>query len=213
MYQELANGIFETITMVLISGIFTVILSIPLGAYLGTNHNTHSGLSKITKKALNQMINLASQIPYLFVMIALLPILNKVFGKNYTNLYAIIIMSLAAIPLLTTSIANSLKNVPASLIETARTLGASPKQVTTKFLIPEAKIEIFNAIKRIFINLLSFATIAGALGAGGLGNIAMQRGYYSFQAKYVIGSIICLLVIIGIINLTFKLLTPKSAVN
>lgn len=200
MLPELISALEETLFMVFTAGLLTWVIGLPLGALLSVSRPNQMLDNHLLYNFLKIFINITSSIPYVILMVATIPLTQAMMGSEEGSIAAILPLTLAAIPLFAQSTANALNQVPKGLIEAAESVGATPFQIIYKVLVPESLPNIIHALTGTLVHLVGFSAIAGALGAGGLGGLAVHKGYYSFQTDYIIAIVVTLMIIIHIIQ-------------
>ena len=194
MFTIILSAYEETLSMILISGILAVLLGLPLGFLLYGSTNKQFCANKLLYYAFHLPITLINSTPYLLITIFSFPLLKFLVENNTPNATAAIVpLTIAAIPYYSLLTFDAIKKLPTELLEIAKTLGASPLQAILKIYIPEMLPTLVNALGKTLIQLISYSTIAGVFGAGGLGYLLMQKGYYSFELSYVV---ICTLLLV-----------------
>jgi len=201
MLHELLSAVEETLFMVFTSGLLTWIIGLPLGAYLSITRPHHLLGNAFIHKPLSLIMKTALSIPYLVFMIALIPFTRYLTGAQEGTLAAILPLTLAGIPHFAKLTENAINKIPQGLIETAQSVGATPFQTIYKVLIPEALPEIIQGLTSTLNHLLGFSLIAGTIGAGGLGNLVIVKGYYKFQVEYIAATIAILMLLTLILHL------------
>jgi len=196
MRQELFNALTETLLMVSVSGIFTLVIGLSLGILITLTGPKQIFANRILHKILETMIRGAQSLPYVIFMIILMPITGYLMSKKESWLVAILPLSLATIPYFAHQCQEAFNKIPASLIELTTFLGARPIPMIRKVLLPEAWPGIIQAFTNTLVQLVGYSAIAGLLGAGGLGSLAIQKGYPNFQARYVFATAIILILFI-----------------
>ncbi len=187
MLTILINAFEETLSMVLIASLLTVIFGLPLGFLLYGSTNKQFFANKILHYAFRLPITFLSSTPYLIITIFSIPFIKSLIDTNTGNPTAAILpLTLAAIPLYSLSTFEAIKKLPLELSETIKTLGATPWQAILKIYLPEILPALVQAMAKTLNQLISFSTIAGLFGAGGIGALIMQKGYYSFELNYVV---------------------------
>lgn len=200
MLHELFNALEETLFMVFTAGLLTWIIGLPLGALLSVTRQEQMMENYLIHKGLHFFINTTSSIPYIILMIAAIPLTQTLMGTEEGSIAAIVPLTLAATPLFARLTSNALDQVPEGLLEAALSVGASKFQIIYKVLIPEALPNIISGLTTTLVHLVGYSAIAGALGSGGLGGLAVHKGYYSFQTDYVLATVIALMAIIQLIQ-------------
>ncbi len=188
MLQILLDATYDTLRIVFIASVFTILIGMPLGLLLeATQNNNILGCKYLwLHKTLFSIIKLFSNIPIFLILIILIPIINKVLFEHFTiELSAVIAMVLIGIFIFAHDVFNSLNNLPKELSDTAKFLGAEPIQILTKFLLPEASKHLIQNVTKLIINLIGLSIISSALGVGGLGKLALEKGYDNLELSYV----------------------------
>lgn len=201
MLHDLINALEETVFMVFASGFLTYLIGLPLGILLTITQPKHLFPHRIIHTGLSIFINLASSVPYIILMIALIPLSQVIVDANQGLLAAIIPLTLAGIPLFTRVCQQSMTAVPFELIETAKAMGASSMQIIYKILIPEARSKLIHNLATTLVHLVGYSAIAGVFINSGLGSLAIQKGYHSFQVNYVLATIVLYVALVQIIQL------------
>ena len=186
MFTTIINAFAENLIMVLASGTITVFFGLPLGFVLYGSTDQQLFANKFLHYILRLPISMLTATPYLMVLIFSLPFIKLLADKTAANTAsAILPLSIATIPLFSLMIYDAIKQLPAELSITAKTLGATAWQTILKMYLPEILPTVVQAISTTFIQLLSFSILAGMFGAGGLGLLLMEKGYYAFDIKYL----------------------------
>jgi D-methionine transport system permease protein len=200
MSQELLKGLQDTFLMLLGAGIFTLLLGLPLGVILALTDRSQFLARPKLYKILSLSINTARSIPFIIFMILIAPITRFLTGTTVGCLAAIVPLTLACVPFFARLCENAIQHLPRGLIEAAESLGATPMQIITKVLIPEAMPQLINAFTVALVHLVGYTAISGALGSGGLGSIAIHKGYFSLKTDYMIVSVVLLFLIVQLIQ-------------
>jgi D-methionine transport system permease protein len=196
----LVNALGQTITMVLTAGFVGCIFGIPLGVLL--HLSKESGLldNKILNKALGSIVNLGRSIPFIILLVAIIPFTRFVVGSSIGTPAAIVPLSIAAIPFIARLIEGALLEVPSGLVEAAQAMGAKPRQIILKVLLPEALPGIINAVTITLVTLVGYSAMAGTVGGGGLGDVGIRYGYQRFDAAVMMMTIVILVVLVQLIQ-------------
>lgn len=198
--EYLLTATKETLYMVSISSIFALILGVPIGVLLVvTDKNGVFPLVKINK-VIGFIINVIRSMPEMILIIILLPLAKLIVGTTLGANAAIISISIGSAPLMARIIETSLKEVEFGKIEAAEAMGATVFEIIRKVLIPEALPSIIRGITIVIIGIIGFTAIAGAIGAGGLGSLAIRYGYQRFRTDILIGTVLVLLIIVQLIQ-------------
>lgn len=205
MYDLAALPLFkatwETIYMVFISSFLSVLIGLALGAFLFVTKNTaHTSLSYL-HRILNVIVNVTRSIPFIILMIALIPFTRLLLGTTIGTNAAIVPLTIAAIPFFTRLSENAFEEVPHGLIEAAHSMGASTWQTITKVLLPESLPGLIRATTLTVIGLIGYSAMAGVVGGGGLGELAINYGYQRFDLVVMIETVLILIVLVQLIQM------------
>lgn len=199
MFHDLLNALEVTLFMVFTASILTVLLGFPLSVFQAVS-NRNNGRGTILARFLNAIIHLISAIPYIVIMIALIPITHWLMDSHRSSIIALIPLTLASIPLFTKICNEAFSKVPKGLQEAAIVLGATPRQLLFKVLIPESLPAIIHGFCELIIQIIGFTVVIGVLGAGGIGGLLVEKGYQNYQTNYVLAIIVTLVALVLIIQ-------------
>lgn len=206
----IGTATWQTLVMVLFSTIFSLVLGFPLGIILCTS-DPSSGLKP--RKALNQVlsiiINILRAIPFVILVILLFPFTRVIVHTAIGTKASIVPLTIAAVPFVARVIESSLKEVEPGVIQAARSMGSTNKQIIFKVLIPEAMPSIISGITLTIINLIGYSAMAGTVGGGGLGDVAIRYGYQRYRVEYMFGSVAIILIMVEIIQVIGTKLSNK----
>lgn len=204
MSQEIINlmlqGIQETVFMVAVSTVIAAIIGIPLGITLVTTSKGHILENRFINQILGTIVNIIRSIPFIILMVAIIPLTRIIAGTSIGTTAACVPLTIVAIPFLSRLVETSIRDVDFGLVEAAESMGATPFQIIRKVLIPEALPTIINNITVLVVNLIGASAMAGAIGGGGLGDIAIRYGYQRFRADVMLATIIILIVGVNLIQ-------------
>lgn len=198
----LSQGTLETIYMVFVSGIISIIGGLPLGVILLTTRNGSILENKIYNKSIGSIVNIIRAIPFVILLVALVPFTRLIVGTSIGTNAAIVPLAIGAIPFVARIVENALVEVSGGLVEAGQAMGASPWQIIRKILLPEALPAIINGITVTLISLVGYSAMAGAVGGGGLGSVAINYGYLRFDAGIMLATIVILVVLVYLIQLS-----------
>lgn len=192
----------ETLYMLALSTIIALLFGIPIGILLTVTEK--GGIFPLPKlnKVLGTIINIIRSIPEIILIVILLPLARFIVGTSLGANAAIVSISIGSAPFIARIVESSLKEIEHGKIEAAQSMGASPLQIITKVLLPEALSSIVRGVTIAIIGILGFTAIAGAIGAGGLGSMAIRFGYQRFRTDILIATVIVLVIIVQLIQLT-----------
>jgi len=192
--------LFETFYMVFASTLFSVIFGMPLGIITAISEKGNIWEKKNLNRILNSVINITRSFPFIILMIAVFPLTKLIVGKRIGTTAAIVPLTIAAIPFVARLVETAIKEINPGIIEAALSMGADVKQIVFRVMIPESLPSIASGIILTIINLIGYSAMAGAIGGGGLGNLAIRYGYQGFQEDVMIGTVIVLILMVQIIQ-------------
>lgn len=196
----LIKSFWETIYMVGVSSLLATLAGIPLGVILVTTRQGHIMENRWFNTVLGSIVNAARSVPFIILMVAIIPLTRLLAGTSIGTNAAVVPLTLAAIPFLGRIVESSLLEVDQGVIEAARAMGAKPRQIVSKVLIPEALSSIVLGITITVINLIGYSAMAGAIGGGGLGDVAIRYGYQRFRADIMLITVIVLIVQVQVVQ-------------
>ena len=209
-FSVIGTATWQTLAMVLFSTIFSLIIGIPLGILLYTS-DPSSGLKPhgILNQVLSVIINILRAIPFVILVILLFPFTRMIVQTAIGTKASIVPLTIAAAPFVARVIESSLKEVDPGVIQAGRSMGSTNSQIIFKILLPEALPSIVNGITLTVINLIGYSAMAGTVGGGGLGDVAIRYGYQRYRIEYMIGSVVIILVLVEIIQLVGTCVSNK----
>ena len=197
----LITGTLDTLQMTVISTIMAMIIGIPLGVVLVVTSKGHILENAALNKILGAIVNATRSIPFIILMVAIIPFTRMVVGTSIGTTAACVPLTLAAIPFVARLVETSIKDIQFGVIEAAQSMGASPFQIIRKVLLPEALPTIIDNVTVLIVNLIGYSAMAGAIGGGGLGDIAIRYGYQRFQGDIMLATIIILIIMVQVIQM------------
>lgn len=201
----------ETLYMVITSTVFAVLLGLPLGTLLYSSKHIRP-MPKL-HKALSVFINISRSIPFIILLVAIIPFTRLIVGTSIGMNAAIVPLTLGAAPFFARLVDNIYHSLPAGLIETGYSMGANTKQIILHILLPEAKPALIHAITVTTITLVNYSAMAGTVGAGGLGTLAINYGYQRFDAGVMISTVIVLIIMVQLTQMVGDYLAKRSLHN
>lgn len=205
----LPKALGETVYMVAVSMIVASAIGIPLGVLLlATSKNQVLELG-IANKTLSAIVNCVRSIPFIILMVAIIPFTRLIVGSSIGTTAAIVPLIIASIPLIARLVETSLREVPYGLIEAALSMGATPYQIIRRVLLPEAMPSIVAQLTTVIIVLIGESAMAGAVGGGGLGDLAIRYGYQRFNPEVMLATVIVLIVLVQVIQFLGNMLAKK----
>ena len=198
----LIPSINETLYMVFISTVFTVILGLPLGILLVITREDNVLPNSKIYNSLSILINITRSIPFVILMIFIIPFTRLVVGSSIGTNAAIVPLVVAAIPFFARLVEGSILEVNPGVIEAGVSMGASPLEIVLKILIPEAMPSLVLNVTVTIINIIGYSAMAGAVGGGGLGYLAFGYGYHRFQTDVMFATVIILIILVQLIQIS-----------
>lgn len=196
MLRLLFDSLLETLLMVGVSGSIAVLAGIPLGVALIVTDRGGLLQAMPFNRVLGAVVNATRSIPFVILMVAIIPFTRLVAGTSIGTTAAIVPLSLAAIPFMARLAENAMREIDPGLIVAARAMGASPLQVILKVLLPESLPALVAAVIVTIIGLIGYSAMAGAIGGGGLGDLGIRYGYQRFQPMVMLAVVIVLIVLV-----------------
>ena len=195
------KSIYETIYMIILSIIIASIIGVPLGVYLSISKKGGIKENHVANKIIDLIIvNITRSIPFVVLIVLLIPLSRFIVGRSYGTTAFVIPLSIGSAPFVARIIENSLNEVNYGLIEAAISMGATTYEIIIKVLIPEALPSIINGITLTIISLVGYSAIAGIIGGGGLGNLAVVEGFQRGNYKLMYLSTLLLIILVQIIQ-------------
>ena len=198
--QMIGTGIVETLYMTLFSTIFGYVLGLPWGVALSVTSQGGLRPNAAVNRVLGFLANVMRSIPFLILLILVMPITLFIVGKTYGSTATIVPLTLSAAPLIARMVESSLNDVDAGVIEAAESMGASTWTVITKVMLSESRVSLVSGIVIMLGTVLGYSAMAGVVGGGGLGDIAIRYGYYRYQADIMIVTVVLLVALVMILQ-------------
>ena len=198
--SQLLQALYETLYMVTVSLVIGALIGIPLGILLVVTRKNGIWSNTILHQVLNPIINILRSIPFIILLIAIVPFTKLLVGTSIGTTAAIVPLTVYVAPYIARLVENSLLEVDDGIIEAAKAMGASPLQIIRYFLLPEALGSLILAITKAIIGLIGSTAMAGAVGGGGIGDLALVYGYQRFDTIVIVITVIVLIIIVQIIQ-------------
>ncbi|MGN0938361.1 MAG: methionine ABC transporter permease [Selenomonas sp.] len=209
MVDLLTKALGETVYMVAVSMIIATLLGVPLGVLLQTTKKGGILEAPALNKAVGGVVNAVRSIPFIILMVAIIPFTRLVVGSAIGTTAAMVPLVIAAIPFIGRQVETSLTEVPYGLVEAALSMGATPMQIIRRVLLPEAMPSIIQQLTTVVISLVGESAMAGAIGGGGLGDLAIRYGYQRFRPDVMIATVIILIVLVQLVQFLGNLLAKR----
>jgi D-methionine transport system permease protein len=209
MVDLLTKALGETVYMVVVSMIIATLLGVPLGVLLQTTKKGGILEAPALNKAVGGVVNAVRSIPFIILMVAIIPFTRLIVGSAIGTTAAMVPLVIAAIPFIGRQVETSLTEVPYGLVEAALSMGATPVQIIRRVLLPEAMPSIIQQLTTVVISLVGESAMAGAIGGGGLGDLAIRYGYQRFRPDVMIATVIILIVLVQLVQFLGNLLAKR----
>ncbi|XKE94551.1 ABC transporter permease [Metaplanococcus flavidus] len=194
--EQILEALWETIYMTGVAFLFSLIIGFVLGLLLVVTRKGHLLENEPISKVLNVIINIFRSVPFIILMVAIIPLTRIIVGTSIGTAAAIVPLVFYAGPYIARLIENSLLEVDKGVIEAAQAMGASPFQIIFRFLIPEALSSLVLALTIAIVGLIGASAMAGAIGGGGLGDLAITYGYQRFDTLVMVVTVAILVVLV-----------------
>lgn len=198
--QLLPLQLWNTVYMVVVSGLFALLIGLPLGVILAITDQGHIKENSVVYKALEMVVNIGRSFPFAILMVALIPLTRWIVGTSLGTTATIVPLTIAAAPFIARLIETNLKEIDRHILEAVVVMGSTPWQIITKVLLPEALPSIVSSITLTIINLIGYSAMAGLVGGGGLGQVAIQYGYNRFNTFIMTVTVILLILLVQFVQ-------------
>nr|WP_312522382.1 methionine ABC transporter permease [Moraxella sp. CTOTU47724] len=202
MLELLLTGLIDTLIMVGVSAILAFLLGLPIALLLVNSSEQGIAPSFLTNLSLGWSVNIVRAIPFLILMVAIIPATRMIVGTSYGVWAAVVPLTLAATPFFARIAEVSLREVDPGLIEAAQAIGCNRTQIIRYVLLPEALPGIIAGFTVTIVTMINSSAIAGAIGAGGLGDIAYRYGYQRFDVQMMVSVIVVLVALVMLVQAT-----------
>lgn len=209
LMTELLLATWQTIYMTLVSGFLASVIGIPLGVTLFILRGRELSSQKTGYRLLSLFLNVLRSIPFIILLVALIPLTRLITGTSIGTTAAIVPLSIGAVPLVARMIENVLLELPAGLIEAGVAMGATTQQIIMKILLVEALPGIINSLTVMLISLIGYTAMAGAVGGGGLGDLAIHYGYQRFDVMVMLATVVILILLVQTLQFMGDLLVRR----
>lgn len=200
MIIMLLEGIRDTCYMTLASTFFGYVIGLPLGIFLTLTDKGGLTPNRAVYRVLDVIINITRSVPFLILLIVVMPLTKLIVGKSYGSTATIVPLTIAAAPLIGRMVESSLKEVNAGVIEAAVSMGAKTRTIVWKVLIGEARTSLLVGAAIVLGTVLGYSAMAGVVGGGGLGDIAIRYGYYRYDTGVMLVTLLFIIAIVQIMQ-------------
>ena len=209
MIPLLTKALGETVYMVVVSMIIATIIGVPLGVLLHTTSKGQILESLAVNRIVGAIVNAVRSIPFIILLVAIIPFTRLLVGSAIGTTAAMVPLVIAAIPFIGRQVETSLKEVPFGLVEAAQSMGATPAQIIWKVLQPESMSSIVAQLTTVIISLVGESAMAGAVGGGGLGDLAIRYGYQRFRPEIMLATVVILIVLVQLVQFVGNTLAKR----
>lgn len=192
----ISHATVQTFEMVFIAAFFAILFGLPLGVLLFVTRKSYLFKKPVVHSTLGLVVNVLRSIPFIILLVAITPLTRLIVGTSIGTTAAMVPLAISAIPFFARLVESAISEVSMGLIEAALAMGATVLQIVRKVLIPEARSSIVRAITLTLITLVGYSAMAGAIGGGGLGNVAIMYGYERFDIQIMIVTVVILIAMV-----------------
>lgn len=209
MTVMMLEGIRDTIYMTVVSTFFGYLIGIPLGIALTLTDKNGLRQNQAVYRLLDVIINITRSVPFLILLIVVMPLTKLLAGKSYGSTATIVPLTLAAAPLIGRMVESSLKEVNKGVIEAAVSMGAKTETIVLKVLVGEARTSLLVGVTIVLGTVLGYSAMAGVVGGGGLGDIAIRYGYYRYDTPVMLVTLVFIVAIVQLMQFVGTLLAKR----
>ena len=200
---------YITLLMVAAATLFAYVFGLPMGVLLKVTDSGGIMENRAFNSAFGWIVNILRSLPFVILMVALIPLTRLIVGKAIGPAAACVPLIIAAAPFVARLVESSLSEIDNGVIEAAKCMGATNWQIITRVMIPEAVPSLIRGLSITTITLIGYSAMAGAVGGGGLGDVALRYGYHRYQADVMMITIVLLVIIVCIIQIVFDHLASR----
>lgn len=203
------TGIGQTLYMTILSTAVGYVFGLPLGVMLAVFDKDGLRPNKAVYKVLDVISNIIRSIPFLILLILIIPLTRIIVGQSYGSSATVVPLVVAAIPFIGRMVESSIKEVDAGVVEAARSMGASDLRIIVKVLLLESRTSLITGATIAIGTILGYSAMAGSVGGGGLGDIAIRYGYYRYESQIMIVTVILLVVLVQVFQSIGMIIASK----
>lgn len=203
IFKLVAESTLQTIQMVFWSTVFSLIMGLPLGVLLHvTDKEDQGGIipKPVLNEILSRVVNVLRSFPFLILMILLMPVARFILGTTIGTKAAVVSLSIAAAPFVARIIETSLKEVDPGVVQAAKAMGSTNWQIIVKVMLPEALPSLVSGVTLTIINLIGYSAMAGTIGGGGLGDLAIRYGYQRFRSDVMFAAVVVTIILVELVQ-------------
>lgn len=210
LFQVVLTSLGETLYMVGASVALSLVIGLPLGVALVVTEKKHIMANPPVNQILSALVNIGRSIPFVILMVSIMPFTRFVTGTSIGTTAAIVPLTVAAVPFVARVAETALKEVDSGVVEAAQAMGASPWEIIVKVLLPEAMPSLILGATLTAINLVGYSTMAGAIGGGGLGDLAVRYGYQRFRGDVMLITVVVLVLLVQAVQMAGGAIARKA---
>jgi len=203
------TGIGQTLYMTILSTVVGYVFGLPLGVMLAVFDKDGLRPNRAVYKVLDVISNIIRSIPFLILLILIIPLTRIIVGQSYGSSATVVPLVVAAIPFIGRMVESSIKEVDAGVVEAARSMGASDLRIIVKVLLLESRTSLITGATIAIGTILGYSAMAGSVGGGGLGDIAIRYGYYRYESQIMIVTVILLVVLVQVFQSIGMIIASK----
>lgn len=203
------TGIGQTLYMTILSTVVGYVFGLPLGVMLAVSDKDGLRPNKAVYKVLDVISNIIRSIPFLILLILIIPLTRIIVGQSYGSSATVVPLVVAAIPFIGRMVESSIKEVDSGVVEAARSMGASDLRIIVKVLLLESRTSLITGATIAIGTILGYSAMAGSVGGGGLGDIAIRYGYYRYESQIMIVTVILLVVLVQVFQSIGMIIASK----
>ena len=203
------TGIGQTLYMTILSTVVGYVFGLPLGVMLAVSDKDGLRPNKAVYKVLDVISNIIRSIPFLILLILIIPLTRIIVGQSYGSSATVVPLVVAAIPFIGRMVESSIKEVDAGVVEAARSMGASDLRIIVQVLLLESRTSLITGATIAIGTILGYSAMAGSVGGGGLGDIAIRYGYYRYESQIMIVTVILLVVLVQVFQSIGMIIASK----
>ena len=209
--HDIPGAVLETLYVTLIATLFAFVIGLPLGVLLVVgDKNGILPLPGWLMKVLNVIVNLLRSVPFIILIVVVFPLTRLIVGTTIGSVASIVPLVIAAFPFVARLVESSLREVNPNIIEAAQSMGATPFQIITKVMIPESIPSLISNATIAVTTILGYTAMSGAIGGGGLGNIAIMYGYQSYNYMVILIAVVLLIILVQVFQSVGTALSVKT---
>lgn len=194
----IVEGIGQTLYMTIMSTLVGYVFGLPLGVMLAVTDKGGLRPNRVIYKVLDVISNIIRSVPFLILLILIMPFTTLIVGKSYGSSATVVPLVVAAIPFIGRMVESSIKEIDSGVIEAAKSMGAGDLRIIVKVLLLESRTSLITGATIAIATILGYSAMAGCIGGGGLGDIAIRYGYYRYESAIMIVTVILLIVLVQV---------------